>query len=71
MHMVRHVDIGVYRAIKPFRCGAQVSMEALVVLVSVKDCVAIIAALDNMQRKTRNNNPGHAGHNATPFAQLR
>jgi hypothetical protein len=44
-------------------------VETVIVLTSEKDCLAIIAALDNMQRKTGNNNPWHAWHNATPFAE--
>lgn len=59
--MVCHVDIGVYRAIKSLRCGAQISVETVIVLVCEKEGLRIITTLDNMQWKTRNNNHGMRG----------
>ncbi len=52
--MVCHVYIGVYRAIKSLRCGAQISVETVIVLVCEKEGLRIITVSTLMCAPQRN-----------------
>ena len=67
MHMIRHEHIGMDCTAMRHGCLLQRFEVNRVIFTAEENRLAVVAALNNMQRLPRHHDPWHAGHLATPL----